>query len=124
MSHFARVNAKGIVEQVIVADQSFIDSLPNASSWVQTSYNTYGGQNPNGKPLRFNFAGVGFTYDSARDAFIPPKPYASWVLNPDTCLWQSPIPQPEDGKEYYWDETTQSWKPGENPPDVPVEVLP
>jgi len=84
MSHFARVNAQGIVEQVIVAEQDFIDSLPDKSSWVQTSYNTIGGQHPEGRPLRKNYAGVGYTYDAQRDAFIPPKPFPSWVLNEDT----------------------------------------
>jgi hypothetical protein len=124
MSHYARVNAQGIVDDVIVAEQSFIDSLPDASSWVQTSYRTYGGTHPDGRPLRFNYAGVGFTYNPQKDAFIPPQPYASWVLNSDTCLWQSPIPMPQDGKIYYWDETTVSWKEGANPPDIAVEVLP
>jgi hypothetical protein len=88
MSHFARVNAQGIVEQVIVAEQDFIDTLLDASSWVQTSYNTHGGQHPEGRPLRKNYAGIGFTYDRARDAFIPPKPEGDWILNEDTCLWE------------------------------------
>jgi hypothetical protein len=109
MSHFAKVNSQSIVETVIVAEQSFIDLLSDKEFWVQTSYNTYGGQHPQGKPLRKNYAGVGYTYDALRDAFIPPKPYASWVLNEDTCLWGSPIPVPDDGKEYKWDEETQSW---------------
>lgn len=109
MSHFARVNAFGVVEQVIVAEQGFIDTLPDASSWVQTSYNTFGGQHPEGRPLRKNFAGVGFRYDVGRDAFIPPKPFASWLLNEDTCLWSAPTPMPQDGKTYKWDETTVSW---------------
>jgi len=75
MAHFARVTAQGIVEQVIVAEQDFIDTLPDASSWVQTSYNTHGGVHTNGgTPLRKNYAGIGYTYDPARDAFIPPKP--------------------------------------------------
>jgi hypothetical protein len=110
MSHFAKVN-NGIVEQVIVAEpeffETFVDSSPG--QWIQTSYNTYGGQHPEGRPLRKNYAGVGFTYDSVRDAFIPPQPFASWVLNEDTCLWDAPTPMPTDGKNYRWDEPTTAW---------------
>jgi hypothetical protein len=109
MSHFARITAQGIVEQVIVAEQDFIDTLPDRTSWIQTSYNTYGGQHPEGRPLRKNYAGIGFTYDSVRNAFIPPKPFASWVLNEETCLWDAPTPCPTDGKIYNWDENTQQW---------------
>jgi hypothetical protein len=109
MSHFARVTAQGIVEQVIVAEQDFIDTLPDKTSWVQTSYNTQGGQHPEGRPLRKNYAGIGYTYDRVLDAFIPPKPYASWTLNEDTCLWDAPTPYPTDGKTYNWDENTQQW---------------
>jgi len=110
MGHFAKVN-NGIVEQVIVAEpeffQAFVDSSPG--EWIQTSYNTHGGQHPEGRPLRKNYAGIGFTYDRTRDAFIPPKPYASWVLNETSCLWDSPVPYPTDGKKYQWDEITTSW---------------
>ena len=110
MSHFAKVN-NGIVEQVIVAEpeffQTFVDTSPG--EWIQTSYNTHGGQHPEGRPLRKNYAGIGYTYDKDRDAFIPPKPFASWVLNEETCLWQPPVPCPTDGKTYYWDEENQSW---------------
>ena len=109
MSHFARVNAQGIVEQVIVAEQDFIDSLPDKTSWVQTSYNTRAGQHPEGRPLRKNYAGVGYTYDPVRDAFIPPQPFPSWLLNEQTCLWNPPVPAPTDGKRYRWDEATTSW---------------
>lgn len=110
MSHFARVNAQGIVEQVIVAEQDFINTLSDKTSWVQTSYNTRGGVHTlGGTPLRKNYAGIGYTYDYARDAFIPPKPYASWVLNEETCLWDAPTPCPTDGKIYNWDENTQQW---------------
>ena len=109
MSHFARITAQGIVEQVIVAEQDFIDTLSDKTSWVQTSYNTRGGQHPEGRPLRKNFAGVGYAYDSVRDAFIPTKLYASWVLNENTCLWDAPTPYPTDGKTYNWDENTQQW---------------
>jgi hypothetical protein len=111
MSHFAKV-LNGIVTQVIVAEpeffQTFVDSSPG--EWIQTSYNTHGGQHANGgTPLRKNYAGVGFTYDSTKDAFIPPKPFASWTLNNDTCLWSAPIPMPTDDKNYSWDESTTSW---------------
>jgi hypothetical protein len=110
MSHFARITAQGIVEQVIVAEQDFIDTLSDKTSWVQTSYNTRGGVHLlGGTPLRKNYAGVGYTYDSVRDAFIPPKPYASWVLNEETCLWDAPTTYPTDGKTYNWDENTQQW---------------
>jgi len=108
MSHFAHV-LDGIVTQVIVAEQEFIDTLPDAESWVQTSYNTRGGQHPEGRPLRKNYAGIGYTYDEDRDAFIPPKPYASWLLDEDTCFWIAPVPYPEDGKRYAWNEQTLSW---------------
>ena len=108
MSHFAKVE-NGIITQVIVAEQDVIDSGTFGTGWIQTSYNTIGGQHPEGRPLRKNYAGVGFTYDATRDAFIPPKPFASWVLNENTCLWDAPTPYPDDGKEYTWDETTISW---------------
>ena len=106
MSHFAKIE-NGIVTQVIVAEQDFIDTIDG--EWIQTSYNTYGGQHPEGRPLRKNYAGIGYLYDSERDAFIPPKPFDSWVLNDDTCLWEAPVPMPEDGKIYTWDEETLSW---------------
>ena len=111
MSHYAKV-VNGIVQQVIVAEaeffQTFVDTSPG--DWIQTSYNTYGGQLRNGgTQLRKNYAGIGFTYDSVRDAFIRPKPYASWVLNEDTCNWDAPTPMPTDNKRYTWDEPTTSW---------------
>ena len=109
MSHFARITAQGIVEQVIVAEQDFIDTLSDKTSWIQTSYNTRGGQHPEGRPLRKNFAGIGFTYDPVRDAFIPPQPFASWTLNEDTCQWDCPVAYPTDGKKYTWDEATTNW---------------
>lgn len=108
MSHYAKVE-DGIVTQVIVAEQDVIDSGLFGSGWVQTSYNTSGGQHPQNTPLRKNYAGVGYTYDANRDAFIPPKPYASWQLNEDTCLWDSPVAMPTDNKMYQWDESTTSW---------------
>lgn len=112
MSHFAKV-VDGTVTQVIVAEpeffQTFVDSSPG--EWLQTSYNTHGGQHRNGgTPLRKNYAGIGYSYDRTKDAFIPPKPFASWVLNDDTCLWSAPTPMPTDDNVYEWDETTTSWK--------------
>lgn len=109
MSHFAKVE-NGIVTQVIVAEQDVIDSGLFGSGWIQTSYNTHGGVHTNGgTPLRKNYAGVGFTYDSGRDAFIPPKPYASWTLNEQTCLWDAPVAYPIDDKRYAWDESVLNW---------------
>ena len=108
MSHFAKVE-NGIVTQVIVAEQDVIDSGLFGTGWVQTSYNTRGGQHPEGRPMRKNYAGAGFTYDSGRDAFIPPKPFASWTLNETTCQWDAPTPMPTDNKRYTWDEATTSW---------------
>lgn len=88
MSHFAKV-VNGIVTQVIVAEPEFFDTFIDSSpgQWIQTSYNTHGGQHPEGRPLRKNFAGIGFTYDAERDAFIPPKPEEDYALDEETCLW-------------------------------------
>lgn len=112
MSHFAKVE-NGLVTQVIVIEQDVLASglWGDPASWVQTSYNTYGGQHTlGGTPLRKNYAGIGFTYDSVRDAFIAPQPFNSWLLNEDTCQWEAPTPMPVDGKLYKWDEETVSWK--------------
>ena len=112
MSHFAHIDENNIVTQVIVAEQDFINSgaVGDPASWVQTSYNTYAGQHKNGgTPLRKNYAGIGYSYDAGRDAFIPPKPYNSWTLDEDTCLWNAPTPMPTDGKIYTWNEDTLSW---------------
>jgi hypothetical protein len=110
MAHFAKV-LNGVVVQVIVAEpeffQTFVDTSPG--EWIQTSYNTHGGQHPEGRPLRKNYAGIGFIYDSQRDAFIPPQLYASWTLNENTCQWDAPVPMPIDGEKYTWDESTISW---------------
>jgi len=111
MGHFAKV-VDGKVTQVIVAEPdffaTFIDSSPG--EWIQTSYNTRGGVHQlGGVPLRKNYAGFDYTYDQNRDAFIPPKPFASWILDEYTCLWDSPIPYPNDGKMYSWNESTQEW---------------
>ena len=111
MSHFAKVR-DGVVVQVIVAEKEFFETFVDISpgTWIQTSYNTYGGKhNLGGTPLRKNYAGIGFTYDSVRDAFIPPKPFSSWVLDEETCLWNAPTPMPQDNKIYYWNEPTTSW---------------
>lgn len=119
MAHFAKVNkVTNIVEQVIVATQSHINSLDDSEDWVQTSYNTRSGihfgedGNPDGGiALRKNFAGIGYTYDRTLDAFIPPRPtqYPSWILNEETGTWEAPVPYPEDGYKYKWDEDSLTW---------------
>jgi hypothetical protein len=111
MAHFAKV-LDGNVVQVIVAEPEFFDTFVDTSAgeWIQTSYNTYGGEHKlGGTPLRKNYAGVGYSYNRELDAFIPPKPFESWTLDNDTCLWLAPTPMPEDGKMYKWDEPTLSW---------------
>jgi len=111
MSHFCKV-VDGKVTQVIVAEpeffETFVDSSPG--TWLQTSYNTHGNQHPEGRPLRGNYAGVGYTYDAQNDVFIAPKPFNSWVINEDTWLWEAPVAMPDDGKVYNWDEASTSWK--------------
>jgi len=116
MSHFAYVpkieNGKGIVEQVIRIDQETLETGQWGSpfDWIQTSYNTHGNQHTlGGTPLRGNYAGVGFTYDTVNDVFYAPQPYPSWVLS-SSWLWEAPVPMPTDGKVYGWDESTVSWK--------------
>jgi len=111
MAHYAKVE-NTLVTQVIVAEPEFFDTFVDSSpgEWIQTSYNTEGGVHLlGGTPLRKNYAGVGDTYDSTRDAFIPPQPYASWTLNEDTCQWEAPVPYPTDDLMYSWDEDTTSW---------------
>ncbi len=111
MAHFAKVN-NNIVEQVIVAEPEFFDTFVDTSPgrWIQTSYNTYGGVHKlGGTPLRKNYAGIGYTYDAQKDAFIPPKPYNSWTLNETSCLWEPPTPYPNDDNRYKWNESTTSW---------------
>ena len=110
MSHYAKVRDEKVV-QVIVAEEEFFNTFVDTSAgeWIQTSYNTRGGVHElGGTPLRKNYAGIGFTYDRERDAFIPPKPFPSWTLNEDTCLWEPPIPHPE-GKARKWNEENQTW---------------
>jgi hypothetical protein len=114
MSHFAQIDGNNIVTQVLVIEQDVIDTgmFGDPASWIQTSYNTHAGRHLlDGTPLRKNYAGIGYTYDSTRDAFIPSKPYASWILNEDTCLWEAPTPMPPvlNGNVFMWDEDTTSW---------------
>jgi len=120
MAHFARV-INNIVVEVIVAEQDFIDSLEVKpwETWVQTSYNTRGGRHYDPEtgleddkpPLRKNYAGIGFRFDAELDAFIPPTPYPSWLLDEETCIWNAPIPYPDDDKLYIWNEQEQEWTP-------------
>jgi hypothetical protein len=112
MSHFAQIDENNIVTQVIVIEQDVVDTglFGAPTSWIQTSYNTIGGVHTlGGTPLRKNYAGIGYTYDSTRDAFIPPKPFNSWILNESSCLWEAPTAMPDDGKIYSWDEDTTAW---------------
>ena len=112
MAHFAKVT-DGKVTQVIVAEPEFFETFVDTSpgEWIQTSYNTHGGVHTNGgTPLRKNYAGIGYTYDRTKDAFIPPQPFASWILNETTCLWDSPTPYPTDNKKYLWNESTKAWE--------------
>jgi hypothetical protein len=120
MAHWAKI-VDGKVVSVIVAEAEFFDTFVDSSpgAWIQTSYNTRGGIHyqpdsndesaDQSKALRKNYAGVGYTYDAVRDAFIPPQPYTSWVLDADTCLWEPPVAMPADGV-YVWDEPTVAWK--------------
>jgi hypothetical protein len=110
MSHYAKV-LNGQVINVIVAEANFFDTFVDSSAgtWIQTSYNTHGNQHPNGTPLRGNYAGVGYTYDSANDVFYAPQPYPSWILNESTWSWESPVPMPTDDQLYKWDEATVNW---------------
>jgi hypothetical protein len=120
MAHYAKVLNNQVVD-VIVADETFMENFVDNSpgEWVQTSYNTVGGvhynedltpSNDQSKALRKNFAGVGYTYDSERDAFIPPKPYESWSLDEQSCLWKPPVPRPDNNSFYGWNEENQSWE--------------
>jgi hypothetical protein len=113
MSHFAKIE-NGLVTQVIVAEQDFIDT--QEGQWVQTSYNTRGaihygqdGQPDMGVPLRGNYAGIGYIYDSVNDVFYAPQPFPSWTLE-NNWTWKPPVEMPTDGKLYKWDESTLSWK--------------
>ena len=126
MAHYAFLNEDYVVTEVIVGkDERLFDwenyyTIKNGQICKRTSYNTKGGiyynsitnlpDDDQSKAFRKNFAGIGFKYDMNLDAFIPPQPYPSWILNEQTCNWESPIPYPNDGNIYNWDETTQSWK--------------
>ncbi len=101
-------DSNGVEQEVNGID--FLTKLTGWSIWKQTSYNTHGGVHTlDGTPLRKNHAGIGYTYDEDKDAFIPPKNYPSWTLNEDTCLWEAPSAYPDDGKRYEWNEETTSW---------------
>ena len=114
MPHFAEIDKNNIVTRVLVVKEEYINTgeLGDPSNWIQTSYNTEAGVHKlGGTPLRKNYAGIGYTYDSTRDAFIPPQPYPSWTLNEDTCQWECPYSVPVvEGKYHLWDESIQNWK--------------
>ena len=115
MAHFAKLDENNIVTFVTVGRQEDDGREAELCArtgdvYKQTSYNTHGGVHAlGGTPFRKNYAGLGYTYDAGRDAFIPPKPYASWLLDETTCLWDAPVAYPDDGKRYSWDEATTSW---------------
>ena len=108
MAHYAHIT-NGIVDNVIVIDAETLalGHWGDPSEWVQTSYNTSGGQHPEGRPLHKNYAGVGYTWDGT--GFAPPQPYPSWTKNATTYLWEAPVAMPTDGKMYTWNEETTSW---------------
>ena len=118
MAHYAVLNMNNVVTEIIVGKNEN-DTNTNWELYYQniktqickrTSYNTLGGVHKNGgTPFRKNYASIGYTYDEIRDAFIPPKPYESWVLNEDSCLWEAPVEYPNDGEQYNWNEETQTW---------------
>jgi len=123
MSHFAQIDENNIVQRVIVAEQEFIDSgaVGNPAHWIRTSYNTHGNKHQlGGTPFRKNFAGIGFTYDAQRDAFIEPKPTGTYILDEETCTWWRPKPYPVDKTDprasmYTWNEESQDWIVTDNP---------
>jgi len=127
MAHYAQLDSGNVVVNVFVGRDDVVEGIddwetyyaPQGFTVKQTSYNTYGGvhydpetgepSEDQSKAFRKNYAGIAYTYNEELDAFIPPKPFDSWILNETTCLWESPTPYPEDGGVYNWDETTQSW---------------
>jgi hypothetical protein len=126
MAHFAKLGLNNEVIGVHVVDNvnlldadgneqeqigiDYLLGVHGSGTWVQTSYNTLGGEHSSGgTPLRKNYASIGGTYDASLDAFVSPQPFTSWILNEETCLWESPIPYPDDGNVYYWNEDTQGW---------------
>ena len=122
MAHYAFLDDNNVVTEVIVGrdEDDVVDGITDWEAYygelrsqrcVRTSYNTHGGVHEvGGTPFRKNYAGIDFTYDESRDAFIPPQPFPSWVLNEDTCFWDAPVPYPDDGLMYDWDEDSQSWQ--------------
>tara|TARA_A100001201_G_scaffold142139_1_gene139487 strand:- start:47 stop:424 length:378 start_codon:yes stop_codon:yes gene_type:complete len=122
MAHFAKLGKGNIVltvhvvnNDIATTEQAGVDFLNNLHKtrdvWKQTSYNTFGGVHKlGGTPFRKNYAGIGFKYDQVRDAFIPPKPFNSWILNETTCQWEAPVAYPDDDNIYTWNETTQTWE--------------
>ena len=121
MSHFAKVE-NGIVTQVIVAEQDFIDTGALGHGWVQTSYNTHGNQHPEGRPLRGNYAGIGYAYDDVNDVFIAPQPFDNWVLDTGTWLWKPPVDMPQDAYFYTWNQEQGVWVQGDLRP-IPEPVI-
>ena len=126
MAHFAKLDENNVVITVHALDNhvtsnsenvedenigiEYLTKIHKYSNWKQTSYNTFAGEHLlGGTPFRKNYAGIGYTYDAGRDAFISPKPFNSWTLNEDTCRWEAPVAYPDDGKDYKWNETTKSW---------------
>ena len=121
MAHFAKLGTGNIIERVEVVsnniattEQAGVEFLQNLykdiSAWKQTSYNTRGGEHiMGGTPFRKNYAGIGYIYNQTKDAFIPPKPFNSWILNETTCLWEAPVTYPDDGERYTWNESTTTW---------------
>jgi len=107
MAHFAEIGADSKVVRVIVADTREWCEANLGGTWVQTSYNTHAGEHPEGRPLHKNYAGIGYHWDGI--GFFAPQPYPSWTKNPDTYLWEPPVPMPTDGKFYDWDEASQNW---------------
>lgn len=133
MSHFARVE-NGIVTSVIVAEEDFIATGAVGHGWIQTSYRTLGNQHPEGRPMRGNYAGIGYTYDEVNDVFYAPQPFDNWVLNTSSWLWEPPVPMPVDEYFYTWNQETTAWVQGDLRPipepviepviDIPAEPAP
>lgn len=112
MAHFAEVDADNTVLRVIVADTKEWCEQNLGGTWVQTSYNTYAGQHPEGRPLHKNYAGIGYKWDGV--GFFAPQPFASWILNPDTYIWDAPVPRPDSSPHWEWNEEQLAW----------VEIIP
>lgn len=128
MAHYAFIDSNNIVTEVIPGKDENEDGI-DWEQWYgafrgqickRTSYNTVGNQHPEGRPFRKNYAGIGYTYDDQRDAFIPPQPFMSWILNRRSCLWEAPISYPTDGQLYQWDENILNWVVRELTADIAV----